>query len=86
MIKPPYLSTASSAKRLTSSTHSKPKSNTRSSLNGLKVNHRSQLLRIVAKCSAMRKLSLTSEKATANIMKIFEDPIFHHEDSMMEME
>ena len=59
VIKPPYLSTASSVKRPTSSTHSKPKSNTRSSLNGLKVNHRNQLLRIVAKCSAMRKLSLT---------------------------
>lgn len=32
------------------------------------------------------EIKLNSEKATANIMKIFEDPIFHHEDSMMEME
>lgn len=53
------LSTAFYAKRPTSSTHSKPKSNTWSSLNGLKVKHRSQLLRIAAKCSAMRRLSLT---------------------------
>lgn len=32
------------------------------------------------------EIRLNSEKATANIMKIFEDPMFHHEDSMMEME